>query len=145
MYIAKTNNYGYMNLNNNYSLVNGKNKNSILSQNNEFMDKNQKRALKEIEDLKTHLKKSEAEIKKMRESSQVQLRCTIIARRIISGNKVPKSDYIYLAKNDAVLYQKAILLRQESENPLKYKRVSPYEKSKCYDLQKSHIQNIDQE
>lgn len=145
MYIGKTNNFEYINLNNNYNLENGNNKNSILSQNNKSIDENQRKALKEVEDLKAHLKKSEAALKKARESSKVQLRCTIIARRIISGNNVPKSDYIYLAKNDSTLYQKAIILRQKSEKPLKYKRISPYERDKYYDIQKSHMQNMDKE
>ena len=139
MYIGKTNNYGYINLNNIYGLEN--NNNFIISQTNDSIDENQRKALKEVENLKAHLKKSEADLKKARESYDVQLRCTIIAGRIISGHKVPKSDYIYLAKNDSTLYQKAVILRQEREKPLKYKRVSPYEKDKCYDTQNSYVHN----
>lgn len=149
MYIGRTNNYGYINLNNkkgaNNSFENNKNINSIPSQDNGSIDENQRKALKEVEDLNAHLKKSKAALKKARESYDVQLRCAIIARRIISGHKVPRPDYIYLAKNDTDLYQKSIILRQERENPLKHKRISPYEKDKYSDIQRYDMQNIDKE
>lgn len=103
------------------------------------IDEQQKKAMKEIDDLKAHLKKSDSEIKKMRESADIQLKCNIIAGRIISGNKVPKSDYIYLAKNNSGLYQKAILLRTEREKPIKFKRISEYEKVKSSDIQSTYI------
>lgn len=148
MYIGRTNNYGYMNLNNkkntNNSFENNKNINSILLQANDSIDEHQRKALKEVENLKAHLKKSEADLKKVRESYDVQLKCAIIARRIISGHKVPRSDYLYLAKNDSALYQKAIILRQERENPLKHKRISPYEKDKSSGIQGSDMENIDE-
>lgn len=117
---------------------------SSVKEKDESIDEQQKRAMKEIDDLKAHLKKSDSEIKKMRESADIQLKCNIIAARIISGNKVPKSDYIYLAKNDSGLYQKAILLRTEREKPIKFKRISEYEKVKCSDIQNTYI-NDDKE
>lgn len=144
MFIGKMNPLGYINLNNKMNL--DKNKDAIISQNNDAsIDEKQRRAIKEVENLKAHLKKSEAEIKKMRVSSEIQLKCTIIARRIISGHKVPKSDHLYLAKNDSTLYQKAIILRTEREKPLKFKRISNYEKIKCYDIQESYMNNEDEE
>lgn len=145
MFIGRINPHGYINWNNKMHLDKNKNKNAIISQNNVSIDEKQRRAIKEVENLKAHLKKSEAEIKKMRESSEIQLKCTIIARRIISGHKVPKSDHLYLAKHDSGLYQKAIILRTEREKPLKFKRVSNYEKMKSYDVQESYMNNDNEE
>lgn len=149
MYIGRTNNHGYMNLNNkkniNNSVKNNKDINPTLSRNNETIDEYQKKALKEAEDLKAQLKKSEGDLKKVREAYDIQLRCAIIAGRIISGHKVPRSDYIYLAKNSPDLYQKAVILRQERENPLKHKRISPDEKEDYSGIKISDMEKIDEE
>lgn len=114
-----------------------------LQQKDESIDKYQRKAIKEIENMRTQLKKADKEIRKVKDTSEIQLKCTIIARRIISGNKVPKSDYIYLAKNDSALYQKAIILRIEREKPLKFKQISEYEKVKCFDIRKSYMENTE--
>ena len=114
-----------------------------LQQKDESIDKHQCKAIKELENMRTQLKKADKEIRKMKDTSEMQLKCTIIARRIISGNKVPKADYIYLAKNDSALYQKSIILRIEREKPLKFKRISEYEKVKCFDIRKSYMENTD--
>lgn len=149
MYIGRTNSHGYMNLNNkkniNNNSKNNKDINSILSRNNETIDEYQKKALKEVEDLKAQLKKSEGDLKKVRESYDIQLRCAIIAGRIISGHRVPNSDYIYLAKNSPDLYQKAVILRQERENPLEHKRLSPDEKEDYPEIKISDMEKIDEE
>ncbi len=118
-----------------------KEKNNSLQQKDDLIEKYQREANKELDNLRTQLKKADKEIKEMRDSSQIQLNCIIIARRIMSGHKVPKADYIYLAKNNEELYQKAILLRIERDNPLKFKKISQYEKIKCPDMQKSYIED----
>lgn len=148
MYIGRTNNYGFINLNNKKNTNNSfqkdkdKSTNYILSKDNESLDENQKKALKEVENLKEELKNSEASLKATREAYDVQLRCSIIASRIMSGNKVPKSDYLYLAKNDPDLYEKAIILRQERENPTKHKRLSPDEKDSSLDVESLDMENL---
>ena len=51
-------------------------------------------------------------------------KCLIIARRIISGDEVPREDYRFLAENEPALYKQAILMRQHKEDPEEYDRLS---------------------
>ena len=149
MRIGEFNSYRYIHiskLNNSASKVEKTNneKNSSLEKKYESIDEYQRKAMKEIDNMKAKLNKADKEIKEMRDTSERELKCTIIARRIISGNKVPKADYIYLAENDSSLYQKAIVLRIQRDKPLKFKRISEYEKVKCYDTRKSYMENQEQ-
>lgn len=106
-----------------------------LQKKSETIDEHQSKTINEIDNIRTKLEEADKEIRKMKDIAEIELKCTIISRRIISGHKVPKSDYIYLAKNDSTLYQKAIILRIEREKPLKFKRISEYEKVKYFGIQ----------
>lgn len=137
MRIGELNSYRY--------IYNSKQRNSTsnveklnpLQKKSETIDEHQSKTINEIDNMRIKLEEADKEIRKMKDIAEIELKCTIISRRIISGHKVPKSDYIYLAKNDSTLYQKAIILRIEREKPLKFKRISEYEKVKCFDIQSS--------
>lgn len=138
MRIGKSNPYKYINNNKPKVPVSNVEKNKSI-------DEYQRKAIKEVEKLRKELKEADTKMKKMRDTSQIQLRCTTISRRIISGHKVPKSDYIYLAKHDSALYQKSIILRIEREKPLKFKSVAEHEKINNFDIEKFCSKNKDPE
>jgi hypothetical protein len=135
MRIGELNPYRYTHVSKPKNYTSNVEKLNPLQKKNETIDEHQSKDIKEIDNMRTKLEEADKEIRKMKDIAEIELKCTIISRRIISGHKVPKSDYIYLAKNDSTLYQKAIILRIEREKPLKFKRISEYEKVKCFDIQ----------
>ena len=58
-----------------------------------------------------------------------KLKCILIAMRIMQGDKVPPEDHSFLAEEEPELYQKAMSLRIEKEDPEEYDRVSEDEKN----------------
>ena len=54
--------------------------------------------------------------------------CMKIAMRIMSGDRVPRADHRFLAKNEPEMYARAITLRKNKEYPKKLKRLSEKEK-----------------
>ena len=53
-----------------------------------------------------------------------QIKCSIIASRIIRGDNVSAKDRRFLMENDPHLYLVAILLRVEKEDPEEYKSIT---------------------
>ena len=85
---------------------------------------------RELDNYQKMLESSRAQTKSAGEAARIRMKCMLIASRIMSGNKVPKKDYQYLAKNDPELYGKALTMRIKRENPKKYKAVSEEEEAK---------------
>jgi len=81
------------------------------------------------EEMMRQLESAREQGEAMAEAARVRIKCLIIAARIMSGDKVPREDYRYLAKHDLELYSKAVSLRMEKEDPKKHRRVSEKEKS----------------
>ncbi|MCL1830663.1 MAG: hypothetical protein FWG21_04455, partial [Oscillospiraceae bacterium] len=65
---------------------------------------------------------------------EIQRKCFIIAMRIIRGDDVHPADHRLLAENEPEMYNKAILLRRQKEDPEKHERLSEDEKEKSCDL-----------
>lgn len=58
-----------------------------------------------------------------REMAEIRENCAKIAARIRKGDKVPLKDMRYLMKHDARLYVLTMAMRQEKEDPKKWKSV----------------------
>jgi hypothetical protein len=61
--------------------------------------------------------------------AKIRNKCMLIAMRIMKRDEVPKEDKKYLAKHDAALYHKALLMKIQNDHPKKHKRVSEDEKT----------------
>jgi hypothetical protein len=70
------------------------------------------------------LKLTGNEIKETSNKQDIALKCLIISRRIMAGDKVPVEDHRFLQKHDPELYGKAILMRLPKQDPHEYKRIS---------------------
>lgn len=71
---------------------------------------------------------------------KIHIMCLEISRRIISGDKVPQSDYDFLLENDPEMYARSITMRVLKENPKEYKSLS--EKAGQEDSFNSSIEQI---
>jgi len=78
----------------------------------------------EMRALREDLKRAQEAGEGAAEAWKEKIRCLQIAMRIMSGNKVPIEDHRYLAEKDAELYNRAIQLRVEKEDPKEYDRLS---------------------
>lgn len=145
MRIGDSNTYNYINISKQKNPVSNTEKSNPIPPKNQSIDEYQSKAMKEVEDFKKQLKKYDEKLTKTRDTTKIQLQCIAISRRIISGHKVPKSDYMYLAKHDPELYQKSIILRIEREKPLKFDRISEYKKMNNLDIEKFYMKNKDSE
>ena len=85
---------------------------------------------REREELQKQLEQAREQGEAQFEAMMVKIKCLLIAGRIMHGHKVPKDDYRYLAKHDMGLYAKALSLRIEKRDPIKYDRLSEDEEEK---------------
>lgn len=77
----------------------------------------------ELESAKNLLNRTNESNKKGNKALRDDLKCMIIATRIIAGDRVPSKDERFLAKNNPPLYLRAILLRRQKDNPKEYKSI----------------------
>jgi hypothetical protein len=71
---------------------------------------------------------------------KIHIMCLEISRRIISGDKVPQSDYDFLLENDPEMFARSIAMRILKENPKEYESLS--EKAEKEDSLNSVIEEI---
>ncbi|MGJ4849364.1 hypothetical protein ACH6CV_03840 [Bacillota bacterium Meth-B3] len=82
-----------------------------------------------MEKMLSQLEDANASADALGDAMDVEIKCMIIASRIMRGHKVPKADHQFLMKNKPELYMKALMLRTLRKNPKpkKYKRLSEEE------------------
>ena len=80
--------------------------------------------------LKEQSKAMQKQISGQAEAMKIRATCMKIAMRIMKGDEVAKEDIKYLQKHDMGLYQKALLMKAQNDNPKKHKRISKDEKAK---------------
>lgn len=118
-----------------HSVVTPQDSITITTDENQILKKEEARQkqiqeARELENYQKMLENSRTQAKASGDAAKIRMKCMLIASRIMSGNKVPKKDYQYLAKNDPELYGKALIMRIKRENPKKYKAVSEEEEAK---------------
>ncbi|MBR3840206.1 MAG: hypothetical protein IKM20_03620 [Erysipelotrichales bacterium] len=69
----------------------------------------------------------------MEESFEVIANCMKIAMRILNGDEVPAKDAQYLMENDPDLYEMAVSMRQENDDPKRYDSVLEDEEESASD------------
>lgn len=52
-----------------------------------------------------------------------RIKCFKIAMRIMNGDTVPNKDILFLAENEPQMYSNALMLKQNNDNPKKYKTI----------------------
>ncbi|MGI6751486.1 MAG: hypothetical protein ACOX4U_02570 [Anaerovoracaceae bacterium] len=87
-------------------------------------NESQRQSRMELIQLQKELEISMEEAKAYQEEMETLRKCIIIAGRIIVGDNVPHKDYLFLAENNPDLYEKAIVLRIEKEDPKDYKSIT---------------------
>lgn len=74
--------------------------------------------------LQQQLQAANEQAEKEDEAAEKQLKCSKIADRLLSGDKVSSKDLQYLMKNDPGLYSRAIMMRIFKESPQKAKQIT---------------------
>lgn len=63
----------------------------------------------------------DSSLKAMKEAAEIMKKCAKIASHLRKGDEVPLKDLRYLMKHDAQLYMMTMAMRQEKEDPKKWK------------------------
>ena len=80
-------------------------------------------AEKEIEQMRQDMLSAREQAEAAKQLGELITKCFTIARRIISGDIVPKEDKEYLQQSYPELYAQAITLRQKKEDPTQHKSI----------------------
>lgn len=71
--------------------------------------------------LRPQQEEEDSQIKAMKEAAEIAKKCAKIASHLRKGDQVPLKDLRYLMKHDAKLYVLTMAMRQEKEDPKKWK------------------------
>jgi len=84
-----------------------------------------------LEEMRNDMRMLRDELKRAGEAAEgaaemwrIEIKCMLIAMRIMSGNKVPIEDQRFLMDNKPELYAKAITMRMEKADPKEHDRLS---------------------
>lgn len=73
------------------------------------------------QELLEELERSREASEGTKDASEDYMKALIIAQRIMSGDKVPRKDEIFLSENQPELYLRAILMKATKSDPKKHK------------------------
>ena len=71
--------------------------------------------------LRPQQEEEDSQMKAMKEAAEISKKCAKIASHLRKGDQVPLKDLRYLMKHDARLYVLTMAMRQEKEDPKKWK------------------------